>query len=534
MAVDQNDAKAPLALYGTPGLKEFCAIETESADTCIRQVHEMGGVGYAVIGNRVYRVTTTGAKMLLGTISTSTGNVFMADNGTQILIVDGSSANYYIESNTLSRITDADFPVATATTFQDGYIIVTEKNTGRFYISGLYNLTAWSALDFSTAEGDPDYALRAMSANRELWIFGEETVEAFWNSGNQDFPFERIQGGMIEMGIGAAASAVKINGVFYWLSDKQRVVRNVGYQVQVISTPTIDYQIATYGDVSDAQGYSCVIEGHIWYVLIFPAAGKTLVFDLTTEYWFEWESYYNKDDTIPFSRHRSNCCMRLGNKEIVGDYENGTLYELDMDTYTDNGEIIRRIRTSQFINKDRLRVQYHSFEIEFEAGVGLGTETAMTTEGTITIASPAVVTALGHGMEVGADFTFSTTDALPTGITAGTTYYVISEGLTEDTFEFSDEDGGAAINTTGTQSGDHTINWTKAVPPHACLDWSDDGGHTFGNEHWKSIGNIGEYKNRAIWRRLGQARSRIFRVTISEPVKVVILGAYGELEALAA
>jgi hypothetical protein len=535
IAVDPNDAKAPLALYGTPGLKAFCELENEGANTCVRGAHEMKEVGYVIVGSNVYSVTTAGVKTLLGTISTSSGNVFMADNGTQILIVDESATAYYIEAGVLAAIADPDFPnPASATTYQDGYIVVTEKGTGKFYISGLYDVTTWNALDFATAEGDPDYALRVISANRELWVFGEKTVEAFWNSGNTDFPFERIQGSMIEQGIAAAASAVKIDGVFYWLTDKRKIVRNTGYQVQPISTPTVDYQLSTYNTVSDARGYTCTIEGHVWYVLAFPTEQKTWGYDLTTGYFFEWESYYNKDVSIPFGRHRSNCCVRLGGKEIVGDYENGKLYELDMNTYTDDGETIRRIRTAQFINKDRLNVQYHSFEIEFEAGVGLGTETAMTTACTVSIAIPGVVTAPGHGMEVGTDFTFSTTGALPTGITAGTTYYVISTGLADDTFQFSATDGGAAINTSGAQSGIHTLNWTLAVAPQACLDWSDDGGHTFLNEHWKSIGNIGEYKNRAIWRRCGQARSRTFRLTISEPVKVVILGSYGTLEALAA
>jgi hypothetical protein len=61
--------------------------------------------------------------------------------------------------------------------------------------------------------------------------------------------------------------------------------------------------------------------------------------------------------------------------------------------------------------------------------------------------------------------------------------------------------------------------------PQAMLRWSSDGGSTWSNEHWTTIGKIGKYTNRAIWRRLGTARDRIFEVTVSDPVKAVIVSA---------
>ena len=61
--------------------------------------------------------------------------------------------------------------------------------------------------------------------------------------------------------------------------------------------------------------------------------------------------------------------------------------------------------------------------------------------------------------------------------------------------------------------------------PQAMLKWSDDGGSTWSSEHWTTIGLIGKYANRAIWRRLGTARDRVFEVSISDPVKAVIISA---------
>lgn len=76
---------------------------------------------------------------------------------------------------------------------------------------------------------------------------------------------------------------------------------------------------------------------------------------------------------------------------------------------------------------------------------------------TVTIASPAVFTLTGHGLNAGDTVQFTTTGALPTGLSVGTTYYVISTGLTANTFEVSATAGGVAINTSGTQSGVHTL-----------------------------------------------------------------------------
>src|SRR3990167_5476562 len=76
---------------------------------------------------------------------------------------------------------------------------------------------------------------------------------------------------------------------------------------------------------------------------------------------------------------------------------------------------------------------------------------------TISIASPAVVSRTAHGYVAGQEIRLATTGALPTGLTAGTTYYVIAAGLTADAFELSATAGGTAINTSGTQSGTHSV-----------------------------------------------------------------------------
>lgn len=442
--IDNRGGKVTTFLHGTPGGLLFSTLAEESDTTVNRGMYTFNNILYTVLGEEVYSVTALGVKTKLGDITTTVGNVFFTDNGKEILLVDGTNQGHLITTGSLNLISDADFPIATSCTFQDGYFIIT-SNQGKIYISKLYDGTSWNALDFATAESNPDEALSVISNNQDLWIIGEKVTEIYYNSGNVDFPFTRMSGAIIELGTISAATTIKIDGVIYWLSNKGRVVRNNGYRFSTISTSHVDYQISTYEDISDVRAFTYTKQGHIFYVLIFPSVDKTWVYDVTTDFWHEWQSYSAADEETPWGRNRANSCTKLGDDYIVGDYENGLLYELKMTTFSDNGNEIRRIRTNQIVNKERFNIIWHQVELDFETGVGL--------------------------------------------------------------------DGGV-----------------QGENPQVALEWSKDGGHTWSNEHWKSFGKIGKYKTRVKWNRLGKSRNRVLRITISDPVKVVILAAFAELE----
>lgn len=121
------------------------------------------------------------------------------------------------------------------------------------------------------------------------------------------------------------------------------------------------------------------------------------------------------------------------------DMENMFVYDLN-----DPGQIALRLAIADCAN----------YEFKLEAGAGC----APSGVATITIASPGVVTvANGHGLSVNSPVVFSTTGALPTGITAGTTYYIIAAGFSPTAFQIATTPGGTAIVTTGTQNGVHTV-----------------------------------------------------------------------------
>jgi hypothetical protein len=440
--VDNQDAKVVLAMYGTPGLELFATLNA-GVGQCVRAMYATTTLLYAVVNANVYSITLAGVVTLLGTLTTSSGFVDSAENGLQLLIVDGTTSGRLVTFST-GVFTTVTLPcVASSVTFQDSYFIITEKDSRKFYISSLLDGSTWDVLDFTTVEGRAANLVAVISNTQDLWFFGEKSVEVYYDSGSADFPFERISGALIDIGCGAIGTPTKIDGFLYWLSNKKQVCRNQGYQLQFISTPEIEFQIASYGDLSNTQGFMYSIEGNTFYVLAFPDVSKTWVYNTTTNYWHEWQSYLSI--STPWGRHRSNCAVQFGDNWIVGDYQNGLLYKLNMEIYTDNGNAIRRQRAAQCINKERLNIIHHLLEIDFETGAGL--------------------------------------------------------------------------------DGD-----VQGSDPQVILDWSDDGGHTWSNQHWKSLGKIGTFLTRVRWLQLGMSRNRVYRITVSDPIKTVILGAYAELE----
>lgn len=124
------------------------------------------------------------------------------------------------------------------------------------------------------------------------------------------------------------------------------------------------------------------------------------------------------------------------------------------------------------INNDKLKWQTYAGYTHPSGNSDSGTVT-VTNETrnatcTMTIATPAVVSETGHGYAAGDKVLFRTTGALPTGVTAGQVYFVLATDLTADTFKFSATDGGAAIDTSGTQSGTHTLVSVLDTFTYAC------------------------------------------------------------------
>ena len=357
------------ALYGTPGLRRLCTLPNTGG---IRGLFAPAiGKLIAVQGNKVYRVDGNwNITPCPGILLTDTGAVSIAENGTTAVIVDGNNGyTLDLASNVVARINNDAFYGADRVGFIDGYFVFNKPDTQQFYISSLYG-TSFDGLDFASAEGAPDLLVSLLVDHREVWMFGETTTEVFYNSGNADFPIERMQGAYLEHGCAAAQSVAKLDNTVFWVGRDSNgngtVWRANGYTPQRVSTHALEFALQSYSQISDAIAYTYQKDGHAFYVLTFPQANKTWCYDVSTNLWHE-RAYWNAGN---FERHRSNCLAFYGGKHVVGDYENGKLYWLDSDYYMDDDQPLVAQRSTPAINADGKRLFHKSIQIEIEEGVG--------------------------------------------------------------------------------------------------------------------------------------------------------------------
>jgi hypothetical protein len=362
-----GEDSAPWTYYPTPGLTEFA----QAASGPVRGIYVPGnGLGfyYAVIGSGVYAISqTTQTMTYIGSIGSSSGPVCMQDNRIVMVIVDGSTNGWYVtlSDNTLTQISDSAFFGATQVVFLDTFLVFNKVNSNQWYSSPSNyagNSTPFDSLYIATKSTYPDNIVALASINQLIWIIGAQTTELWYDAGSADFPFGRVPEVLIHHGCVASYSIATADGGVFWLSQdlqgRNMVLHGAGYQAKRISTYPIEYAISKYGKVSDAIGMTYSQAGHVFYVLTFPTASKTWVYDLTTDQWHERCSL---DASGNEQRHRMNCVAPNGQFIVAGDFENGTLYHLDPGAYTDNGTPIKRQRAFPHMMGNANRVFHRRF-----------------------------------------------------------------------------------------------------------------------------------------------------------------------------
>ena len=495
-------------LLRCPGLRLLATV----GDGPIRGLWVTNGVAYVVSGSKFYSLSTSYTATLIGTVSGS-GPVSMADNGTQIFIACNPLSYIYNTSTAVfAQITDVDFPGAGSVGYLDGYFVFNEPDSQKFWVTSLLDGTSVDPLDFASAEGYPDNVISLIVDHREIFLFGTTSVEVWYDAGTPDFPLARIQGAFMEVGCEAAYSVAKLDNSVFWLGSDARgrgiVYRANGYTPARISTNAVEYAIQGYGNISDAVAYTYQQDGHPFYVLIFPSAQATWVYDVSTTLWHERAGFEDGQ----FTRHRSNCQMSYNSEIVVGDYADGRLYAFDLDVYADDDQIQKWLRSWRALatgQNNLKRTAHHSLQLDAETGVGLNAYPAYDGEDLATEAGDIIVAEFVQGYLV-----TQAGDQLVTEAGDGNALLVTQVEPAEDY-------NGYALET-------EAYTATPGYDPQVMLRWSDDAGHTWSNEHWNSMGKLGAYGTRTIWRRLGMTekiRDRVYEVSGTDPVKIAIMGA---------
>lgn len=454
---ENEHSKEPNTLLGTPGL--VLAVAASNAAE-VRGGWELPGGTKAlwVVGNTVYLMNsgtaTSSAKAaltlsLVGTIYSSAGPVCIRDNGAGgiAVIVDGTINGYVynISANTLKVITDGGFYGSDKISFIDGWLTFNKPGTQIFYVSPVYwnGVAPFDATYFALKDSSTDLLVTHIESLRELWLIGERTTEIWYDAGTSTFPYSRLQGISLQIGCAAKHSVCRFGKGLVWLAKSERgqnvVVKTEGYAQETISSEAVANAINGYNVVSDAIGYSYSESGHTFYVLTFPTANVTWVYDESTKKWHK-RGYFSASNGVN-NRHYGNCCINFQNQRLVGDFQNGNIYTMSRTAYTDNGNPLLSLRrTAHIWDGDKRERVFHEF-LQVQMRAGQGTET-------------------GQGAN-----------------------------------------------------------------PQIMLRWSDDSCQTWSNQRLIPVGKVGNTKNRAITRRLGASRDRVYEVSISDPVNRDIAGA---------
>lgn len=324
------------------------------------------GLLYRVCGTKLYSVDESGNHSELGNIPGSARCIFDG-LGSYLIIVTEQKA-YVWDGATLTRVTDLDLESPNSVTVLNNQAIYDGDND-RFGVSDVGDPSVIDGLNYATAESKGDNLIRVFAFDQNVYMFGESTIEQWWNSGVGQPPFDRIQNGIIEIGL-ASLYAVDSNVNFtYFLGSDKRVYQARGAARNPVSDAALVKEFESYSTISDAILWCMDIRNQNFVVLTFPTAKKTWVLPEGGQ-WFEWSS------GTQGGRNVANSYALAYDKHIVEDYRNGNLYELDFDTYTENGDTIIRQRDSAPINRKILGVQgewvyMKSLTFEIESGVGL-------------------------------------------------------------------------------------------------------------------------------------------------------------------
>ena len=416
----ETAAKSQFILQSVPGLVLLAAL-----GGVIRGVFVAGNRMFAVVGSNLRELYADGTSVSRGTLVTSTGAVDMEYGTTQLVIVDG--ANGYVltlSSNAFAQITDPDWPGADSVGYLDGFFVLTRQTSQQAYVTAIDNAAAIDALDFASAESNPDKITAHVVSHREVVYLGERTIERWFNAGGADYPFARDAAATAEIGCLAPGSVVTLDNAIFWIGRDVNgsgiVFRDVDRQPSRVSNIGVEEALQSSTNLSAATAYTYQMGGQSFYCINAPGLTATWCYEVASGAWHE---RCDLDGFGQFAAHRVTHMAFLAGVQYAFDAA-GNWYRVDRTEYTFDGDPIKRTRISpNDVTPSLERKFFSQFVLDCTAG-----ESAQ---------------------------------------------------------------------------GDE---------PVIELSWSDDGGYTWGDPVAMPYGPVGVYHPRIVWRRLGSARDRVWRV----------------------
>ena len=334
----------------------------------------MDGIPYRVQGGTLQRQNADDTLTNLGVIA-GEERVSLATNGTQLMVVNELGNGYIYDKDTslLTAISSTAFtgdngkPLSVC--YASGYFVC-PTDEKKFIGSAIDDGLSWNALDFSRADGDPDKIVSDLSFRGQLYMLGETTTEGFQNVGGADFPWAK-NGILINKGLSFRHAVVVTSDAFFWLGagvgETPAIWFSTGQDAKKVSTDAEDFFIRgelTKEGIENTFAFSYSLDGSYFVGFTFPS--KTIVFNITSQRWFERESLI---DGLAY-RWRANCLCQAYGSIYIGDFKDGRIGKLDDSLFTEyDGLLVSKWIGQPFYNSGK-PIFIISVKVTCEAGVG--------------------------------------------------------------------------------------------------------------------------------------------------------------------
>jgi len=301
------------------GLVQF---NTNASPGVDRGAINWNGVLIRVMGSKLVSVDSTGNITVLGDVGGTTANVSM-DYGFDRLAIASNGHLYYWDGTNLTLVTDPNAGTVNDVIWIDGYYCVTDGNT--IAVSTLANPTVFNPLSYGSAESDPDPIKGLFKVRNELYAIGRYTIEVFQNVGGAFFPFQRINGAIIQRGaIGVKCFCLFDDNICFvggMRNESLSIWAGANGVSTKLATREIDLMLQSYTQAALAN---VVMEKRIdngESTLYVQLPDRTLVYDslashtLGSPVWYTLDSGTTDTPTQLRARH----LVRIYDKWIVGD-----------------------------------------------------------------------------------------------------------------------------------------------------------------------------------------------------------------------
>jgi hypothetical protein len=552
--------KSAAVLYPTPGLALFYALGSAPCRGIVT-ISPAGaatsyGRTFTVIGTSVIELFSGQTSTVRGTITSDGLPVSMVAGANYLMIASaGILYSFNTQTNVFAAVATGGInqlpavPISQVA-YCDGFFIALQANSNAWYVSNPLDPTTWPFA--SLVSVFIDNVISMTVDHREVWMWGPKQIVVYYDSGGALFPFDVVPGGFLELGLVAEFSPAKLDNSIFWLGSDDRgngmVWRAQGYSPLRVSNHAIEGAIQGYSRIDDAVGYAYQDHGHSFYVLSFPTAQHTWVYDVATGMWHE-RGFWNESAGV-FTAHRAQYHTFNFGKHLVGDPTIGNIYQMSITYLSDFGNNIRRVRRAPHIATEQEWLYHTRLQVDLETGLGFGQlppqfvvlddsgghswQLSVNDSGEIITTSVAPSTAqlvflndpsnaaswqikvLTNGQLTSTSVAFNATypQTLPVTSPTGLTAWNIGVTL-------------AGLLTTVQHN---TVISNPSGNPQAMLRWSNDGGHTWSNIYEVSAGQVGQYTQRVIWRRLGRARDRVYELSVSDVTPWRVIDAYLEAQ----